>query len=109
MSPFSSAKPEAAKTPGAAGQITVNLPDRLDFDAAQNLTARLAELRGVPVLVDGKAVICGGALGAQVLLAASREWARAGDVWEMTVSTALREDLHRLGILSEFSSLVEVE
>jgi anti-anti-sigma regulatory factor len=116
MSPSSSAGHRPSRKPKPdTGQdrrldgTTVTLPDRMDFTAARELHQYLAKLRGSSVTVDGTAVVFGGALGAQVLLSASRDWAAAGHAWRLTVSTALRNDLQRLGLLGEFPNLVEVE
>ena len=116
MSPSSSAEHRPSRTSPDTEQgrrqpdwTTVTLSDRMDFAAARDLQEQLTELRGLPVAVDGTAVVFGGALGAQVLLSASREWAAAGHAWRLTVSAALRNDLQRLGLLGEFPNLVEVE
>jgi anti-anti-sigma regulatory factor len=92
-----------------AEPTTVALPERIDFTAARDLYARLAELKGTGVEIDGRAVVFGGALGAQVLLAASNEWIAAGDALRLTVSAAFRNDLQRLDVLGRFPALIEVE
>lgn len=117
MSPSSSAgrravrKSEPAAVPDKAPTelVTISLPDRLDFAAAHELHLRMVELRSSPVMVDGSAVIFGGALAAQVLLSASRDWAEAGAVWSLSASPAFRNDLQRLGLLGDFPNLIEVE
>ena len=117
MSPSSSAAtavaqttgPEAGPDLGATAPATLKLPERLDFNAARDLHARLIELRGTPVSVDGKSVIFGGALAAQVLLAAAQEWSAAGDAMILTISPNLRDDLQRLDVLGRFPTLIEVE
>lgn len=113
MSPSSSATLCDADLTGpgrnSTEPATLALPDRLDFNAARDLHARLAELRGTPVSIDGKAVVFGGALAAQVLLAAAQEWSAAGDALLLTASAALRDDLQRLDVLSRFPTLIEVE
>jgi anti-anti-sigma regulatory factor len=117
MSPSSSAgrravqKSEASAVPGNASTepTTIRLSDRLDFAAARDLHARFVECRSASVRVDGSAVIFGGALAAQVLLSASRDWAEAGTEWSLCASPALRNDLQRLGLLGDFPNLVEVE
>ena len=86
----------------------VSLPERVDFTAARDLHARLVEFRGSAVTVDGSAVAFGGALGAQVLLAAALDWTAAGDALHLTISTALRDDLQRLDVLGKFPTLIEV-
>lgn len=101
--------PDAGPDRHPADPAILTLPDRLDFNAARDLHARLAELRGTPVSIDGKAVVFGGALAAQVLLAAAQEWSAAGDVLLLTASAALRDDLQRLDVLSRFPTLIEVE
>ncbi|MDZ4085890.1 MAG: hypothetical protein U1E69_03710 [Tabrizicola sp.] len=116
MSPSSSAADRAVETPASSdGSICpepqraiIRLPDRLDFAAARDLHADLVELRGVPVLVDGTAVVFSGALAAQVLLATSRDWKAVGETLALTVSSAMHSDLVRLGVLGEFPQLVEV-
>ena len=52
----------------------LKLPERLDTASARQLAGALARLRGQPVGLDGGAVVFGGALGLQVLVAASRQW-----------------------------------
>jgi anti-anti-sigma regulatory factor len=116
MSPSSKAAARAAHEPGprAAQDVCetavslITLPERVDFTAARDLHARFAELRGAPVTVDGKAVVFGGALGAQVLLTAALDWAAAGDALHLTVSSTLRDDLQRLDVLGKFPTLIEV-
>ncbi|HLQ20404.1 MAG TPA: hypothetical protein VK146_15630 [Tabrizicola sp.] len=100
-----SADPDSA----SADATTVLLPDRLDFAATRDLHARLLELRGGPVILDGTAVVFGGALAAQVLVGATRDWAAAGDMLSLKLSPSLQDDLRRLAVLGEFPNLVEVE
>lgn len=117
MSPSSSAAdpvvgpPEVdpGKVHKPAEPMTVILPKRMDFTAARDLHARLAELRGNPVTLDGSAVVFGGGLAAQVLLSAAQEWAAAGDDLRLTISPALRNDLQRLDVLGRFPTLIEGE
>jgi anti-anti-sigma regulatory factor len=101
--------PDATLDQGPAEPATVTLPERMDFNAARDLHARLAELRGSPVSVDGTAVVFGGALAAQILLAAALDWSAAGDTLLLTVSPTLRDDLQRLDVLGRFPTLIEVE
>jgi anti-anti-sigma regulatory factor len=86
----------------------LRLPVRLDFAAARDLHAELLERRGSALSVDGTAVTFCGALAAQVLLSASRETAATRQPFALKASSALQEDLSRLGVLGEFSTLVEV-
>ncbi|WP_103257938.1 STAS domain-containing protein [Tabrizicola aquatica] len=81
----------------------LHLPERLDFDAARTLHGQLLALRGHPVSIDGSAVRTGGALAAQVLLAAARDWRAAGQPFAFAPSVALQDDLERLGVLSEIA------
>lgn len=101
--------PEDGQGGSRPEQTTVTLPERMDFAAARDLHARLVELRGSPITVDGKAVVFGGALAAQVLLSASLDWAATGDALRLTISTAFRDDLQRLDVLGKFPTLIEVE
>ena len=101
--------PDAAQDKGPGEPATVTMPERMDFNAARDLHARLVDLRGGPVSVDGKAVVFGGALAAQILLAAALEWSAAGDALLLTVSPTLRDDLQRLDVLGRFPTLIEVE
>jgi anti-anti-sigma regulatory factor len=101
--------PDAAQDLGPTEPATVTLPERMDFNAARDLHARLVELRGSPVRVDGKAVVFGGALAAQILLAAALDWSAADDALLLTVSPTLRDDLQRLDVLGRFPTLIEVE
>lgn len=117
MSPSSSAADAAVRPSGRdtapdrdpAEPVHIPLPDRMDFAAARDLHARLSEVRGAPVILDGAAVVFGGGLAAQVLLSASLEWAAAGDDLQLTVSPALRNDLQRLDVLGRFPTLIEGE
>lgn len=86
----------------------LTLPVRLDFAATRDLHAELLERRGSALSVDGTAVTFCGALAAQVLLSASRETAATGETFVLKASAALQDDLSRLGLLGEFSTLVEV-
>lgn len=113
MSPSSSASaqsmaPKPARSPGAAMPTAVALPARMDFTAARELHARLHELKGSAVAIDGKAVVFGGALAAQVLLSAALDWSGAGETFVLTISPALRDDLQRLDVLGRFPTLIEV-
>jgi anti-anti-sigma regulatory factor len=116
MSPSSKAADRTARDPGPRtaqdaaqpASSIVTLPERVDFTAARDLHARLVELRGRAVTLDGSAVAFGGALGAQVLLTAALDWTTAGDALHLTISTALRDDLQRLDVLGKFPTLIEV-
>lgn len=87
---------------------TLDLPARLDFGSARDLHAGLMARRGLALAVDGSAVTFCGALAAQVLISASRETTAAGETFVLRASPALHDDLSRLGVLGEFSNLVEV-
>jgi anti-anti-sigma regulatory factor len=116
MSPSSSPERRASRisivTAAASApdrdQPNLQLPARVDFDAARELHGALRDRCGLPLEVDGTAVAFCGALAAQVLVAASRETAAAGHSFVLRASTALRDDLSRLGVLGEFPNLVEV-
>ncbi len=116
MSPSSSSARRASRIslvpagqPEADGEPNdLRLPVRLDFAAARDLHAELVERRGSALSFDGTAVTFCGALAAQVLLSASRETAAAGAPVLLKASSALHDDLSRLGVLGEFSNLVEV-
>jgi anti-anti-sigma regulatory factor len=101
-------EPRVAQDASQPVPSILSLPERVDFTAARDLHARLVELRGGAVTVDGSAVVFGGALGAQVLLTAALDWAAAGDALHLTISTALRDDLQRLDVLGKFPTLIEV-
>jgi anti-anti-sigma regulatory factor len=79
----------------------LQLPERLDFNAARDIHQQLLALRGKAVTVDGSLVRAGGALATQVLLAALREWHGAGLAFTLSSSVALQDDLERLGVLPE--------
>jgi anti-anti-sigma regulatory factor len=81
----------------------LQLQERLDFDAARDLHASLLALRGADLTIDGSAVRVGGALAAQILLAAARDWSLAGKSLILSASTSLQDDLSRLGLLGAFS------
>jgi anti-anti-sigma regulatory factor len=100
----------AGQTPADAEAETnvLRLPLRLDFAASRDLHAKFTELRGSALAIDGTAVTFCGALAAQVLLSASRETAATGETFVLKASPALQDDLSRLGVLGEFSNLVEV-
>jgi len=116
MSPSSSPERRASRIsllpaaePAPVGETTaLRLPVRLDFAAARDLHAELLERRGSALLIDATAVTFCGALAAQILLSASRETAANGEPFTLMASSALHEDLSRLGVLGEFSTLVEV-
>ena len=78
------------------------LPERLDRDAARDLHAEFLGRRGHDLEIDGTLVRMAGALAAQVLVAAARDWAGEGRTLTLTASLPMREDLARLGLLSEF-------
>ncbi|RYI07937.1 MAG: STAS domain-containing protein [Acetobacteraceae bacterium] len=78
------------------------LPDRLDRDAARDLHAELLQRRGTDLDLDGSDVRAAGALAVQVLVAASRDWAATGRTLTLSASLPMREDLIRLGVLTEF-------
>lgn len=98
----------AAATEPVHDEAALRLSVRLDFDAARDLHGALLDHRGSALVVDGTAVTFCGALAAQVLVAASRETAAAENSFVLKASTALRDDLSRLGVLGEFPNLVEV-
>jgi anti-anti-sigma regulatory factor len=106
--PVRDSGPCAAQSASPPASSIVTLPERVDFTAARDLHARLVELRGSAVEVDGSAVSFGGALGAQVLLTAALDWAATGDALHLTISTALRDDLLRLDVLGKFPTVIEV-
>lgn len=81
----------------------LQLPERLDFDAARDLYGRLLALRGRPISIDGSAVRTGGTPAAQILLAAARDWRAAGLPFTFAPSVALQDVLDRLGVLSEIA------
>jgi anti-anti-sigma regulatory factor len=116
MSPSFSAASNTTKTslPGSRQDsskqdfVTIMLPDRLDFAAARNLHAELVQLRGETVVIDGTTVVFAGALAAQVMMSAVRDWKVAGDALALKTSAVMRGDLERLGVLTEFPNLVEV-
>lgn len=89
-------------------QNCLQLPVRLDFAAARDLHAELVARRGSALAVDGTAVAFCGALAAQILVAASRDAAAGEASLLLKASPALHNDLSRLGVLGEFSNLVEV-
>ncbi len=116
MSPSSSSERRASRISIVAAaepvsdqdQTALKLPARLDFDAARDLHGALVDRGGSELLVDGTAVSFCGALAAQVLIAAVHDTAAAGNSFVLRASTALRDDLSRLGVLGEFQNLVEV-
>lgn len=89
-------------------QPALHLPVRLDFDAARDLHGALMDHRGSALVVDGTTVAFCGTLAGQILVAAMRDTAAAGNAFVLRASSALRDDLSRLGVLGEFQNLVEV-
>lgn len=107
MSPSSDAPvggPDPARSARKDCRMTdaLVLPERLDRDAARDLHAELLCRRGLDLEIDGALVRTAGALAAQVLVAAARDWAAEGKTLTLAVSVPMREDLARLGLLSEF-------
>ncbi len=77
----------------------VELQSQLDFQATQALHAQLLSLRGQPVALAAARVSFVGALFAQLLLAAERQWAQDGVAFAVTgASDGFVEGLVRLGI-----------
>lgn len=81
----------------------VALPERLDHDAARDLHAELAIHRGFNLVIDGSSVRVVGALAAQVLVAAARDWGVQNTTLSVATSIAMKSDLERLGVLDELS------
>lgn len=82
----------------------VKLPQRVDRDGAKCMYDHLSGVRGFPVCVDGRDVVSGGTLAAQVLLAMAREWNNGGIFFELKVSDALRAEFECLGLDHDFRS-----
>ena len=80
----------------------LDLPERLDRDAARDLHAELLQRRGADLILNGSNVRTAGALAVQVLVAAARDWADDGHTFSLSASAAMQEDLTRLGVLNEF-------
>lgn len=77
------------------------LSQRQDHAAARALWSALMERRGQPLHVDGQSVVFCGGLTAQILLATARDSRQQGVEFKLILSAAMRDDLERLGVLTE--------
>ena len=78
---------------------TLQMPSRLDFEGAGRLFAGLSRHRGEMVLLDATDVSYVGALAAQVLLCAARQWDSEGYPLRIVGSSRkLSDGLGQLGI-----------
>lgn len=100
--------PDSAPYRSEIGPAPINLVDRIDFAAARSLHSALVGRRGKPVRIEGGTVTFAGALAAQVLLAAARDWKQAGVPFSLVVSPEMKGDLSRMGVLPELMQVIEV-
>lgn len=82
--------------------IEIELAQKLDQAAVEQLMATLKSNAGQPVHLNASDTKGMGGLAAQVMLAASRKWRRDGVSFETSFSEAVEADLSRLGLLIEF-------
>lgn len=77
----------------------IKLPLRLDFDATRDLHEKISTARGNPVDLDVGAVAHVGALAAQVLISARRQWLADGLAFRLVdLTTTLPDGFVRLGL-----------
>lgn len=77
----------------------ISLPARLDFDAARDLHRQFSAARGQPLELDVAAVAQVGALAAQLLIVAHRQWQADGLSFRLlNLTTTLPDGFVRLGM-----------
>ncbi|WP_097031864.1 STAS domain-containing protein [Cereibacter ovatus] len=77
----------------------IDLPARLDHQAARNLYSILSREQGKPIHIDCSTVTFVGGLAVQVLLSAAVRWRRDGIPFSCDLpSLAFTDDLARLGV-----------
>ncbi len=67
---------------------TVDLPERLDFAACEGLAAMLLAARGAPLRLRAGRTAFLGALAAELLLRARRDWQAAGTAFDLADPSA---------------------
>lgn len=86
-------------TATALDDAVVDLPARLDFAACETLVASLETARGKALRLNGAEVTFLGALSAEILLRAKREWSAADLPFTCDApSSAFLQGLDLLGI-----------
>lgn len=81
----------------------ITLASRLDLGSVAALASEFAEKTGADLMVDAGKVEHLGALSAQLLLAAQKQWAEAGDRLTISPRSAAFDDcLATMGLSSYF-------
>lgn len=89
---------------------TIRLPSRLDRKSAAELASKLSEHAGKPLALDVSDVTLGTTLGLQVLAAARRQWAAAGQEFALLGrSDKLLDACKTLGIPADAIGLATTE
>lgn len=76
----------------------IDLGEKLDHAALNGLHGQLTAALGTPVQLDGGRVRLLGGLCAQLLVAASRQWAKDGQRFDIIPSGPMHDDIRRLGL-----------
>ncbi|MCR9124906.1 MAG: STAS domain-containing protein [Rhodobacteraceae bacterium] len=89
----------ASAAPDPAQVRRLDLPARLDSNAAEELASILQGLRHRPLVLDARAVDQAGALCLQLLVSAQRQWQADGETLSIeSPSTRLTGTLGLLGL-----------
>lgn len=85
----------------------VTLPPRLDLASVAQVAGEIMAARGAPLRLDASRVTHLGALGAQLLLAAARDWHESGQGLSIApCSPAVDDALDCLGLIGRLSSVM---